>query len=203
MIAVRQWRWLNLARFCKCSIMSLTQRFYCSWPNARFLPHFFSQPFETVCVYRSIGGFPRGSTVKNLPAMQEMWVPSLGWEDLLEEEMATSSSLAWEIPWTEEPGGLQFMGSQTSWTQLSDYRTTKSSIYTCVLCVGLAKKVCCEFLRVRRIYIYYFYILNERVKSDFRQLRILQNSQPWRTCNDHGWYRDLFYWIYVLIKYNC
>ena len=49
--------------------------------------------------------------VKNLPAMQEtqeMWVPSLGWEDPLEEEMATHSSiLVWEIPWTEEPGGLQ------------------------------------------------------------------------------------------------
>ena len=53
---------------------------------------------------------------KNLPAMQETqetWVRSLGWEDPLEEEMATHSSpLAWEIPWTEEPGGLQSMGSQ-------------------------------------------------------------------------------------------
>ena len=45
--------------------------------------------------------------VKNLPAMQEMQVASLSWEDLLEEEMETHSSiLAWEIPWTEEPGGL-------------------------------------------------------------------------------------------------
>ena len=45
--------------------------------------------------------------VKNLPAMQEMQVRSLSWEDLLEEEMETHSSiLAWEIPWTEEPGGL-------------------------------------------------------------------------------------------------
>ena len=44
----------------------------------------------------------------------------MSWEDL-EEEMATRSSiLAWEILWTEEPSGLQFMGSQTSWTQLSD-----------------------------------------------------------------------------------
>ena len=69
-----------------------------------------------------------------------------------------SSTLAWEILWTEEPSGLQLMGSQTSWTQLSDYRTTKSSIQTYVLYVGSAKKVCCEFLGVRRIYIYYFYI---------------------------------------------
>ena len=52
-------------------------------------------------------------TVKNLPAMQETWVPSLGWEDPLEKGMATLSSiLAWRIPRTVEPGGLQSMGSQ-------------------------------------------------------------------------------------------
>ena len=52
--------------------------------------------------------------VKNLPAMQETQVKSLGQEDLLEKEMATHSSiLAWRIPWTEEPSGLQFMGSQS------------------------------------------------------------------------------------------
>ena len=46
--------------------------------------------------------------VKNLPAVQETWVQSLGWEDPLEEGTATYSSvLAWRIPWTEEPGGLQ------------------------------------------------------------------------------------------------
>ena len=58
--------------------------------------------------------------VKNLPAVQEIWVHSLGQEEPLEEEMATHSSiLAWRIPRTEEPGGLQSMGSQ-SWTQLND-----------------------------------------------------------------------------------
>ena len=52
-------------------------------------------------------------TVKCLSAMQETWLRSLGWEDPLEKEMATYSSfLAWEIQWTEEPGGLQFMGLQ-------------------------------------------------------------------------------------------
>ena len=52
---------------------------------------------------------------KNLPALQEMQIQSLGKEDLLEEEMATHSSiLAWEIPWTEESGGLQSLGSQES-----------------------------------------------------------------------------------------
>ena len=50
--------------------------------------------------------------VENLPAMQETQVCSLGWEDTLQEEMATHSSLAWRIPWTEEPGGLQSTGSQ-------------------------------------------------------------------------------------------
>ena len=55
-------------------------------------------------------------TVKNPPAMQETWVQSLGWEDPLEKEMAMHSSiLAWEISWTEEPGGLQSVGLQRVW----------------------------------------------------------------------------------------
>ena len=60
-------------------------------------------------------------TVKNLPAVWETWVQFLGWEDPLEEDMAThSSTLAWKIPWTEDAGRLQSMGSQ-SWTRLSDF----------------------------------------------------------------------------------
>ena len=52
-------------------------------------------------------------TVKRLPTMWETRVQSLGWEDLLEKDIATHSSiLAWKIPWTEEPGRLQSMGSQ-------------------------------------------------------------------------------------------
>ena len=52
-------------------------------------------------------------TVNNLPAMQETWVGSLGWEDPLEKGKATHSNiLAWRIPWTEEPGRAQSMGSQ-------------------------------------------------------------------------------------------
>ena len=54
-------------------------------------------------------------TVNNPPTTQEMWVRSLGQEDPLEKEMATlSSTVAWRIPWTEEPGGLQSMRSQES-----------------------------------------------------------------------------------------
>ena len=61
-----------------------------------------------------------GAVVKNLPVMQETWVRSLGWEDLLEKGMATHSSiLVWRIPWTEEPEGLKSMGLP-SWTQLRD-----------------------------------------------------------------------------------
>ena len=59
-------------------------------------------------------------SVKSLPAMWETRVPSLGWEDPLEKEMATHYSIiAWRIPWTEEPDGLQSMGSQSQ-TRLSD-----------------------------------------------------------------------------------
>ena len=58
-------------------------------------------------------GFPGGSVVKNPPAVQEAWVQSPGQEDLLENGTATHSSiLAWRIPWTEEPDGLQFRGSK-------------------------------------------------------------------------------------------
>ena len=62
--------------------------------------------------------------MKSLPVVQETRVQSLGWEDLLEKEMATHfNTLAWKIPWVEEPGGLQSMGSQ-SWTQQSYFTFT-------------------------------------------------------------------------------
>ena len=62
-------------------------------------------------------GFLGGSVVKNLPAKQEMQAQSLGQEDPLEKEVAAQSSiLAWEIPWTEGPEGLQSMGLQKGWT---------------------------------------------------------------------------------------
>ena len=58
--------------------------------------------------------------VKDPLAVHETWVQSLGWEEPLEKGMATHSNiLAWEIPWTEEPGRLQFMMLQKSWAQLS------------------------------------------------------------------------------------
>ena len=60
-------------------------------------------------------GFSGGSAVKNLPAMQEIQAPSLGWGDPREEGMATHSGiLAWRIPWTEEPGGYSPWGHKES-----------------------------------------------------------------------------------------
>ena len=65
-------------------------------------------------------------TVKRLPAMQKTWVQSLGWEEPLEKEMAAhSSTLAWKIPWMEEPGRLQSMGSQKV---LHDWATSLSRL---------------------------------------------------------------------------
>ena len=65
--------------------------------------------------------------VKHLPTMQETWVQSLDWEDLLEKEMAThASTLAWKIPWTEEPGRLQSMGSQ----RVGQDRATSLSLFS-------------------------------------------------------------------------
>ena len=75
-------------------------------------------------------GCPSGSVAKNSPAVQETqqsWVQSLRQEVPLEKGMAPhSSTLAWKLPWTEKPGGLQSIGSQ-SWTQLSMHACTDSS----------------------------------------------------------------------------
>ena len=70
--------------------------------------------------------------VKNQPAMQETGVRSLGREDSLEKGMATHSSiLAWEMPWTEEPGGLQSMGSQRVGNNLT-MKQQQQQLYVCV-----------------------------------------------------------------------
>ena len=87
-------------------------------------------------------GFPGGSVVKNSAAMQEMqktWVQSLGPEDPLEEEMATHSSiLTLRIPWTEEPGGIQFMGFQES----------DKSEHTCTALYGCGERGRLGILRI-------------------------------------------------------
>ena len=77
------------------------------------IQHSDSDIFVYVCIYHINGASLLFQTVKNLPAMQETWVQSLSQEDPLEKGLANYSSiLAWRIPQTEEPGGLQCMGLQ-------------------------------------------------------------------------------------------
>ena len=72
--------------------------------------------------------------VKRLPAMQETWIQSQGWKDLPEKEMAThSSTLAWKIPWREEPGRLQSMGLQRDITLLTKVRLVKAMVFLVVM----------------------------------------------------------------------
>ena len=82
-------------------------------------------------------------SVKNLPAMQETWVRSQGWKDPLEKEMTTHSSiLAWKIPWTEEPGGLQSRGHKESGTteQLTFFQrhmNTNNHAVVQIICINI------------------------------------------------------------------
>ena len=95
-------------------------------------------------IYLYILGFPGGSVVKNLPAMQETQVRSLVQEDPLEKEMAPHSSvLAWRIPWTEEPGGLQSTGSHRVRHDLGPKQQKHKHTCVCMIpsfilyCVGI------------------------------------------------------------------
>ena len=79
------------------------------------MTHNFSFIFPFLCLCGIFGASLVAQLVKNMPAVQETCVQSLGWEDPLKKEMATHSSiLVWEISWPEEPGGLQSMGLQKS-----------------------------------------------------------------------------------------
>ena len=103
---------------------------------------------------RYTGAFWVAEMVKNLSAMQETWVWSLGQEDPLEEGITTHSSiLAWRIPWTEEPGRLAVHGVAKSWTRLSDWaqrytepsfwrleRRKDSCVWRCVLPLSLERQ---------------------------------------------------------------
>ena len=79
------------------------------WDKCVFYPKSFEQIYRIKYQMASLVA----QMVKNLPVIRETWVQSLGWKDPLEEGMATHSSiLARRIPWTEEPGGIQSMGSE-------------------------------------------------------------------------------------------
>ena len=83
------------------------------WSQVRVSLQFFGFRIQQTALDLFIWGFPVSQMVKNPPMMQDTWVWSLGWGDPVENGVATHSSiLAWRIPWTEEPGGLQSMGSQ-------------------------------------------------------------------------------------------
>ena len=97
------------------------------------IQHSDSDIYVYVCVCRINGSSLLAQTAKNPRAKQETWVRSLGWEDPLEKEMATHSSvLAWRSPWTEEPGRLQSRGSQRvrhDWaTRYSTAQTSRQSL---------------------------------------------------------------------------
>ena len=89
--------------------------------------------------------------VRNLPTVQETWVQSLGQEDL-EKGMATHSSiLAWRIPWTKEPGGLQSTGSQSGTTELLSTRdgsehSTQHAVGIQEVCLKATRKDCLQLL---------------------------------------------------------
>ena len=76
--------------------------------------------------------------VKHLPTMRETRIQPLGWEDLLEKEMATHSSIAWNIPWTEESGRLQSMGSQ----RVGHDRVTSLSLFKILSLENIGKAEC-------------------------------------------------------------
>ena len=96
------------------------------------IQHSDSDIYVYVCVYYINGASLLAQTVKNLPAVQETWVQSLGWEDPLEKvekAMAPhSSTLSWKIPWTEELGRLQSMGSLRDTTEQLDFHFSLSCI---------------------------------------------------------------------------
>ena len=105
-VQVRLWRnkwvriWYLVKKFCDKTGMQID---FCWFRNDNWID----------CLLLSSYFWENAQSVKNLPAVQDTQVLSLGWEDPLEKEMAThSSTLAWKISWTEQPGGLQSMGSQ-------------------------------------------------------------------------------------------
>ena len=93
--------------------------------------------------------------VKNPPAMQKTWVQSLGWEDPLEEGMATHPSiLSWRIPWTEESGGLQSMGSQRATKQKENFYESENAFVpvNCVLVQRCAASLHIKLKQRERLY---------------------------------------------------
>ena len=116
------WPLLNFP--CKCCVNNcwcVTNSSFAFWNFLEFFPKYFPSMIGWIheCSTCGYGAGGRGCIfmVKNPLAIQETWFRSLGWEDPLEKGMATRSSIVWRILWTEEPGGLQSMGSQRDTTK--------------------------------------------------------------------------------------
>ena len=108
-------------------------------------------------------GFPQ--MIKNLPAMQETWVQSMGWEDPLEEEMATHSSIfAWRIPWTEEPGRQQSVGSQSQ-TRLSDFTSLHFSFSVSCKIISVAVQKLFSLMSHLFIFAFISFVFSDRSKK--------------------------------------
>ena len=113
-------------------LREVKQSAQCHTPGKWLKKNYSWNLFSLNSVYLIPSVFPVAHMVKNLPAMQETWVWSLGQEDLLEKGMATHSSiLAWRIPWTEEPGELQSVGSQ----RVRHDWATNSTLLLCVVII--------------------------------------------------------------------
>ena len=112
-----------------------------------------------------------GLAVKNLSAVQETWVQSLGGEDPLEKEMATPSSIhAWSIPRTEEPGGLQSTGSQRAGPDQAHTHDDEYTKYT--------KVNCTLFLKGRILY-YVNYVSIKRIQLNWQYFKVLNSFIYW------------------------
>ena len=103
----------------RTKVSYIAGRFFTSWATREALGTQYVYEKRLSCVYISMG-FLGGSYNKRVPAMQKIRVQSLGWENPLEKGLATHSSiLSWTIPWTEKPGGQQYMRPHINWTTLS------------------------------------------------------------------------------------
>ena len=110
---------------------------------------------------------------------QEEWIWSLGWEDPLEKEMATHSNiLAWEIPWTEEPGGLQPMGSERVGQDWAQHGYSYIKIYNIVLVSGISKVI------LFYISVFFYHI--------FTNFMPLQDTEYSSLCYKHCWLSVLY-----------
>ena len=103
------------------------------WMHLIALNYILKMVTFNICLTKIKKAFLVSQIVKNLSPMQETWVWSLGWEDSLEKKMATHSSiLAWEIPWTEEPGGLYWgQWSPTGSQWVTYHGVTMSRTWLC------------------------------------------------------------------------